>query len=111
MAEPFVLPPDLQMTASDGVLTLRYPGDVVIEHDLGMDELDIDVDGDLEIRLTRVAGNLRAKGILTVMGEVDGGSLHAREVILGNSEIQCSAIHSTSRHRVKCIRDENYPRS
>jgi hypothetical protein len=100
MAEPFVLPAGLQLSTADGVLTIRYPGDVVIDQDLGMDSLDIEADGDIEINLPRVTGTMRAGGTLSIVGEVDGGSLHGTQVVLGNADVVCSAIAASERIEV-----------
>jgi len=93
----FVLPADVVLTTSGDTLTLRYPGNVVLEQDLGLDQLNIDVGGDLDVNLGRVSGTLRAGGVLGVAGMVDGGTLHGAEVQLGDAEIRCRAISATER--------------
>jgi len=93
----FVLPADIVLTTSGDTLTLRYPGNVILEQDLGLDQLNIDVGGDLDVNLGRVSGVLRAGGVLGVGGVVDGGSLHGAEVQLGDVEVRCRAISATER--------------
>ncbi|MBW1877573.1 MAG: hypothetical protein JRJ84_04345, partial [Deltaproteobacteria bacterium] len=93
----FVLPADVVLITSGDTLTLRYPGNVVLEQDLGLDQLNIDVGGDLDVNLGRVSGTLRAGGVLGVAGMVDGGTLHGAEVQLGDAEIRCRAISATER--------------
>jgi len=97
MPDPFVLPAELQLSTSEGVLILRYPGDVVLDQDLGMDTLDIEVGGNLEVRLPQVSGRLRAGGTLKVVGEIDGGHMHGREIVLGDADVQCDALDATER--------------
>ncbi len=97
MSKPFVLPAELDLVAEHEVLTLRYPGDAVLENDLGMESFDVEVQGDLTIRLDRVSGTIRAGGTLTVDGKIDGGSLHARVIVLGDAEARCRAIEASER--------------
>jgi len=94
MAEAFLLPPELDLVANHEVLTIRYPGDAVLENDLGMESFDVDVEGDLTVRLDRVTGILRCGGTLRIEGQIDGGSLHARDIVLGDGEVRCRAIEA-----------------
>ncbi len=93
----FTLPAELKLEVSEEGLHLEFPGDVVIEQDLGRGLHTIVAAGDLTLRIPRITGNVRAGGVLRVEGEVDAGYLHGRVVLLASRDVRCVAVSADER--------------
>ncbi len=96
MSEPFVLPAGLSLDLEEASLHIRHDGDIVLRQDLGR-PLEVEAEGDLTVELPLTRGNLRAGGVLSISQDVDGGTLHGREVHLDQASIECRAISATER--------------
>ena len=93
----FTLPATLKLDVTPDGIVIEFPGDVEIEQDLGFGVQSIVASGDLTIKLASVNANLRCGGTLRVLGDVLGGQLHGREVLLGEQTIQCVSISADHR--------------
>ena len=94
---PFEIPDGITLELTDETLSILYEGNVCLNQTLGREIQEIVAAGDVELKLDKVTGNIRAGGTLTIKGEVDASSLHAREIILGRKAIRCKAISATER--------------
>ncbi|MEM6929096.1 MAG: hypothetical protein AAF602_19315, partial [Myxococcota bacterium] len=92
---PFVLPPGVALRLTEKGLHLAYEGDVDLQETPEAGFALVEAGGDLEIRIPQIGANLRAGGTLRVRGDVVGGRLHARHVVLGRQRIDCQAITAT----------------
>lgn len=93
----FTLPEGLKLDITAERIAIEYDGDVEIEADLGRRLEGIKCSGDLTVKLAQVTGDLVSGGVLRVMGEIDSGVLHGREVVLGRQTIKCRAISADER--------------
>ena len=93
----FEIPDGITLDLTDSSLSIKYDGSIRLTQTLGREIEDIDAAGDVELKLDKVVGTIRAGGTLTIKGEVDAKSLHAREIILGRKPIRCRAISATER--------------
>jgi hypothetical protein len=93
----FEIPDGITLDLTETSLSIKYDGSIRLTQTLGRDIGDIDAAGDVELKLDKVVGTIRAGGTLTIKGEVDATSLHAREIILGRKSIRCRAISATER--------------
>ncbi len=89
---PFVLPPGVALRLTEQGLHLSYDGDIDLQESPETGFALVEAGGDLEVRLPRITGSLRAGGTLRVRGDISGGRLHARHVVLGRQRIDCLAI-------------------
>src|SRR5687767_5500062 len=94
---PFVLPTGVEMELADDRLSIRYDGDVVVEHTFGRTIGEIVAGGDLTVSLERITGTLTAGGTLTLVGDIDATQLHARMIVLGDQKVKCRAITASER--------------
>lgn len=92
---PFVLPAGVTLRLTDEGLHLAYDGDIDLQEAVEPSLHLVEAGGDLEVRLPRVTGSLFAGGTLRVRGEIAGGHLHARHVVLGRQRIDCLAISAS----------------
>lgn len=92
---PFVLPAGVTLRVTEHGLHLAYDGDVELHETPDAGFALVEAGGDLEIRLPRITGSLRAGGTLRIRGDISGGRLHARHVVLGRQRVDCLAITAT----------------
>jgi hypothetical protein len=76
---------------------LRYPGSVALEQTFGRRVGELEVGGDLETRLEVLTGTVRAGGKMTIRGDVDAATLHARELHLAGGTIRARALSASER--------------
>jgi hypothetical protein len=94
----FTLPAGLQLDVTDDTLNLTFDGDVEIATTLGRRFGRIEVSGDLVVNLdTALSGRVRVGGTLTVNGDIDAESVHARAIALGQQNIKCKALSADER--------------
>lgn len=93
----FTLPEGLKLDITSDRMSVEYDGDVEIEVDLGRKLGLVRSGGDLTVRLPAVSGDLFAAGALRIQGEIDGGALHGREIVLGRQSIKCKSISADER--------------
>jgi hypothetical protein len=79
----FTLPAGVELEFDGDTLHISYPGDMVLEHDLGRTLGRVRAGGDLHIALAKVTGDIEAGGTLTIDGDVEAERLHAKAVQLG----------------------------
>src|SRR5262245_48710447 len=94
----FTLPATgLELEYSGNNLSIKYDGDLVIEQTLGKTLARAEATGHLTVRLPRCAADLRAGGTLTVTGDVEGGHLHGKQVVLDRQNVKCVSISASER--------------
>ncbi|MEN0063087.1 MAG: hypothetical protein AAGA48_13110 [Myxococcota bacterium] len=74
---------------------LAYDGDIDLQESLEPGFALVEAGGDLEVRLPRITGSLRAGGTVRVRGDIEGGHIHGRHVVLGRQRISCMAISAS----------------
>ncbi|TVQ92181.1 MAG: hypothetical protein EA397_07415 [Deltaproteobacteria bacterium] len=95
---PLHIPADLDLDLSNELtIDLRYPGSVTLEQTFGRRISEIDIGGDLELRLTTVHGTCRAGGSLRLSGNVDAVHLHGAVVVIEGSSIRARSISASER--------------
>jgi len=93
----FEIPDGIELELTDKTLSIKFDGNVRLTQTLGRAIGEIDATGDVELKLDKVVGTVRAGGTLTIKGQVDCVSLHAKEIVLGRKDIKCKAISATDR--------------
>jgi len=93
----FEIPDGISLELTDKTLSILYEGNVRLTQTLGREIEEIVAAGDVELKLDKVTGAIRAGGTLTIKGEIEARSLHAKEIILGRKPIRCQAISATDR--------------
>ncbi|MBA2320435.1 MAG: hypothetical protein H0V89_04700 [Deltaproteobacteria bacterium] len=94
----FTLPATgLELEYSGNNLSIRFDGDLVIEQTLGKNLTRAEATGHLTVKLPKVNADLRAGGTLTVTGDIDGGKLHGKQVVLDRQTVKCVSISALER--------------
>lgn len=94
----FTLPATgLELEYSGNNLSIKFDGDLVIEQTLGKNLTRAEATGHLTVRLPKVNAELRAGGTLTVTGDIDGGKLHGKQVVLDRQNVKCASISALER--------------
>jgi hypothetical protein len=94
----FTLPATgLELEYSGNNLSIKFDGDLVIEQTLGKNLTKAEATGHLTVKLPKVNADLRAGGTLTVSGDVDGGKLHGKQVVLDRQNVKCVSISAVER--------------
>jgi len=88
----FTLPEGLEIDLSGDTLDIAYDGDIHIENDLGRPLGKVRAGGDLTVKLSKVTGDLEAKGEVHIKGEIDAIRLHGKTVVLGRQRTKCRTI-------------------
>lgn len=94
----FTLPATgLTLDLSGNNLSIRFEGDLVLEQTLGRNLTKAEATGHLTINLPKCNADLRAGGTLTVYGDVEGGHLEGKQVVLDRQSVKCVSISATER--------------
>jgi hypothetical protein len=94
----FTLPATgLELEYSGNNLSIRFDGDLVLEQTLGKNLTKAEATGHLTVKLPRVNAELRAGGTLTVTGDIEGGHLHGKQVVLDRQNVKCVSISAVER--------------
>lgn len=100
MAAPstFRLPAGVHFEITDAGLVVSHDGNVVLEQTMGHRLVAVTAGGNLTLQLEEASGDLHSDGKLTIESKrVQAGTIHGREVHLGNQSIKARAISATHR--------------